>query len=333
MEIRKVQITGGATFIVTLPKGWARAVGLQSGSPVRILSQPPDLLVIQPQREPSARRALLAIENKIGNALVRELIAAYTGGFELIEARGSPISAGQRQTVRETVQGRLMGMEIVEEISDAMIIQYLLDPAKLSAEGTLAKLLQNTRAMFGDALRAVQTGDRDIAHDVVARDIEADRLYLSLSRQFRIGLQNALIQEEDGRDRLHLFDDYTTAAQLERIADHAVKIAQVVHELSAPPPAPIGIELERAGQSALAVMDQAMEALAARNTESAHRALDSGPEVDTRLAGISQALHRLEPETAQLLAIVADSIGRAKDYGANIAETAINAAALDLRAA
>jgi len=332
MEIRKVQITGGATFMVTLPKEWARVVGLQSGSPVRILSQPPDLLVIQPLREPSPRRALLNIAEKTGNTLVRELIAAYTGGFEVIEARGSPISAGQRQTVRETVQGRLMGMEIIEEASDAMIIQYLLDPAKLSAEGTLAKLLQNTRAMFQDALRALQAGGRDIAHDVVARDIEADRLYLSLSRQFRIGLQNALIQEEAGQDRLRLFDDYTAAAQLERIADHAVKIAQVVAQMSTPPPSPIGAELEGAGQSALELMDQAMAALAARNTKSAHQALDDGPAVEAQLTRIGQALHRLEPEMAQLLTIVADSIARAKDYGANIAETAINAAALDLRA-
>jgi phosphate transport system protein len=333
MEIRKVQITGGATFMVTLPKDWAREAQLRSGSPVRIIRQPPDLLVIQPQMEGVVRRGQLAVEGKAGNALVRELIAAYVAGFEVIEARGSPISAGQRQTIRETVQGRLMGMEIVEESSNAVIIQYLLDPAKLSAENTLAKLLQNTRAMFRDALQALSTGNRDAAHDVVTRDIEVDRLFLSLSRQFHIVLQEILLQEQTNLDRLRLFDNYTAAAQLERIADHAVKIAQAIEQLSAASPPAIVADLEGVGQNALALVDQAMEALAARSTDSAHQALDGGPEIDTQLSSISQELHRLDPETAQLVAIVVDSIGRVKDYGANIAETAINAAALGLRVA
>ncbi|HED04227.1 MAG TPA: phosphate uptake regulator PhoU [Candidatus Fraserbacteria bacterium] len=332
MEIRKVQITGGATFMITLPKKWARQVGLQSGSPLRIIAQPPDLLVLQPQKERLPRRALLDLEDKSGEILVRELIAIYIRGFELIEARGAPISAAQRQTVRETVQGRLMGMEIVEESSKAVTVQYLLDPAKLSVEGSLAKLLQNTRAMFQDGLRALGSGDRDTAHDVVARDIEADRLYLSLSRQAHIALQDILIAEQSGLERVQLFDAYTAAAQLERIADHAVKIAQITEQLAAPIPTTVGDQLKETGENASMLVQQAMDALAARSAPLAHSALDSGPNIEAQLYKLSELLHSLEPKRAQLLAVVLDSIGRVKDYGANIAETAINAAALSLSA-
>ncbi|MDX1745320.1 MAG: AbrB/MazE/SpoVT family DNA-binding domain-containing protein, partial [Halobacteriales archaeon] len=34
METRKVQITGGATYTVSLPKDWARANGVEAGSAV-----------------------------------------------------------------------------------------------------------------------------------------------------------------------------------------------------------------------------------------------------------------------------------------------------------
>jgi len=31
-ELRKIQLTGGSTFIVSLPKGWVKKMGLGKGS-------------------------------------------------------------------------------------------------------------------------------------------------------------------------------------------------------------------------------------------------------------------------------------------------------------
>ncbi|TRO56011.1 AbrB/MazE/SpoVT family DNA-binding domain-containing protein, partial [Candidatus Bathyarchaeota archaeon] len=41
-DLRKVQVTGGSTFIISLPKAWVEQMGLQRGSVIRI-SQKDDL--------------------------------------------------------------------------------------------------------------------------------------------------------------------------------------------------------------------------------------------------------------------------------------------------
>ncbi|HNJ81641.1 MAG TPA: AbrB/MazE/SpoVT family DNA-binding domain-containing protein, partial [Methanoregulaceae archaeon] len=40
MEIRKVQITGGSSYVITLPKDWAEEQHIQKNDPLGLLAQP-----------------------------------------------------------------------------------------------------------------------------------------------------------------------------------------------------------------------------------------------------------------------------------------------------
>ena len=40
MDIRRVQVTGGSSFMITLPKEWAESVGLKKNDPVMVVPQP-----------------------------------------------------------------------------------------------------------------------------------------------------------------------------------------------------------------------------------------------------------------------------------------------------
>ncbi|MFB6217089.1 MAG: AbrB/MazE/SpoVT family DNA-binding domain-containing protein, partial [Candidatus Aenigmatarchaeota archaeon] len=51
MYSRKVQITGGSTFMVTLPKAWAEGIGLEPGTEVNMVSIKPNTMVLQPQTQ------------------------------------------------------------------------------------------------------------------------------------------------------------------------------------------------------------------------------------------------------------------------------------------
>ena len=46
-EVRKLQLTGGSTYIVSLPKGWVEKMGLKKGSKVNI-SQMDDMTLRAP---------------------------------------------------------------------------------------------------------------------------------------------------------------------------------------------------------------------------------------------------------------------------------------------
>ena len=45
MEIRRVQMTGGASFVVTLPKDWAEGQKIKKNDPVGLIVQPDGTLL------------------------------------------------------------------------------------------------------------------------------------------------------------------------------------------------------------------------------------------------------------------------------------------------
>jgi len=48
-ELRKIQLTGGSTYIVSLPKGWVEGMGLGRGSVVSVSRMDDLTLCIQPR--------------------------------------------------------------------------------------------------------------------------------------------------------------------------------------------------------------------------------------------------------------------------------------------
>ena len=48
MDVRKVQVTGGSSFVITLPKEWANSINLKKNDPLGIVVQPDGSLIISP---------------------------------------------------------------------------------------------------------------------------------------------------------------------------------------------------------------------------------------------------------------------------------------------
>ena len=46
MEIRRVQVTGGSSFVVTLPKDWADGQKIKKNDPLGLISQPDGTLLV-----------------------------------------------------------------------------------------------------------------------------------------------------------------------------------------------------------------------------------------------------------------------------------------------
>jgi len=329
MEIRKVQITGGATFMVTLPKDWAEAQKLQSGTKMALYPRADGVLLIKPLRESPLRRGELSLGSKSGMVLRREIITLYIAGFDLIEIKGRR-SSEQYRVIKETAQ-RFISVDIIDESADAIVLKALRD--EISLDEWLQRVYRITRSMFNDALDALLAHNKDLAKDVIYRDEEVDRFFLRLSRQLRLALQDPLAEEASTISRLQLFNYHTAARQLERIADHSVKIAHVVESLQKKLPKSTAEGILDVGKLAMSTMDSAVTALQQSELKRAHEVLDSSNPINEKLLKSNKLLRDIDPATAQLLSIVLDSIGRVKDYGANIAETALNAIVPVLRSA
>src|SRR3989449_7098878 len=180
MEGRKLQLTGGSTYVVSLPKPWISATGLKPGDTVFLESMPDGSISVLPRagEKPAARRKVFE-EKEGGNRdhLLRKLIGAYISGFGLIEIRHRPETGPFVRRVAREFCRMAIGPEIIEESRTSMVIQDLSDPAELSPEKSIRRMYMTVRAMLEDAILALKTKDETLAKDVAQRDQEVDRLY------------------------------------------------------------------------------------------------------------------------------------------------------------
>jgi phosphate uptake regulator len=151
-----------------------------------------------------------------------------------------------------------------------------------------------------------------------------------VSRVFRTILRNPSEAAELGFPRDTCFDFQSSARQLERIADHATKIANLALEVEAIPESAAD-PLRRLQDEAAEVPETAMEALLTDDpdeaTDLANEARRGIESVDETVRDVDQQIREFEPQKAQVLGLVVDSLSRTADYGGNIAESALQKAA------
>lgn len=227
METRKIQSIGGSSFSLVLPKKWVNLHKLKDKAYVEINHLQSGQLVVSAGKNKIVHRHKTFIDGIEGEELVRDVIVLYILGFDEVELCAKTISSQQRKIVRETAQ-RLMGMETVEESSTHIYLRNFLDAEKFSFKEYLSKMFLMTRLMFADAVNSFLHNNKELAADVVARDYEVNRIDFLISRM-KNSLLLGKVTEEQVKTSLLEADYYSSIAkQLERIADHAVKIGRLV---------------------------------------------------------------------------------------------------------
>ncbi|TKX77347.1 phosphate uptake regulator PhoU [Halorubrum sp. SD626R] len=329
METRKVQVTGGSTYTVSIPKTWATDNDVEAGTEIEFHPDG-DSLFLTPRSESERTRGTLDISDLSGQALARAVTTMYVSGFDTIELTSQDITTEQRSVIRDAVQS-LVGLEVLEETRDTVVIQDLLDSSELSIHNAVTRMRLISLSMLEDAITALSEHDHDLARDVIGRDDDLDRLWLVVSRIFRATLRTPKAVEELGLPRDVCFDYHSSARQLERIGDHATKIAHLTLNIEDPLPDDVVDAVDDLHADAVEVIDTAMDALFDEDSESAtqraNEARTGVRAIDERVRAIDELLRDLDPARAQLLGLVVDSVLRSADYGGNVAETALQKAA------
>jgi len=329
METRKVQVTGGSTFTVSIPKDWAREHEVSAGDEVGFHPDSGSLL-LTPLSEDDTDEGSIDISGLTGDQLMRSVYTMYVSGFDVIVLEADRITSEQRRAVRKATQG-LVGLEVIEETGTRVVIQDLLDSSELNIHNAVRRMRLISLSMLEDAIEALRTGDQDLAQDVVERDDDVDRLWFVVSRIFRGALRSPQAAQEIGLSREVCFDYHSSARQLERVADHAAKISRVTLDLERDVPEDVIDALDELHADAADIIDTAMTALFSEDSEEATKlgndARAAIPEIDEHARNIDDLLRDLEPRQAQHLGLIVDSLSRSADYGGNIAETALQKAA------
>ena len=199
-----------------------------------------------------------------------------------------------------------------------MTLRTLLNPTDVSIRQTVIQLQLVALSMQHDAVTALETGDTELAKHVIERDDEADRLFHMVDRHLQRALSD--LQEVD---RPEFFGYYTTARNLERVADHAEKVAAITIRVETAPEAVIENIVAFAHRSQDIVEDAASVLLAGGDVDVAYGALAARDELTAELETFDRRLYREDIPDAYLFGLVLDSINRTAEYGGNIAEGAI----------
>ena len=328
METRKVQVTGGSTFTVSIPKGWATENGIEAGNRVEFHPEG-DSLLLSPRTGDETVEGTVEIDELEGSELTRTVFTLYVSGFDVINLEAMRVTASQRRTVRDATQG-LVGLEVIEETGDRVVLQDLLDSSELSIHNAITRMRLVSTTMLDDAVTALTDNDDDLAADVIERDDDVDRLWLMISRVFRSALRNPSTAADIGLPRETCFDYHSSARQLERVADHAAKIGHLTLELDDVPD-DVTDSLTDLHEEAADILEMAMDALleddGSTATALANEARERVRNIDRFTRAVDDLIRDMDAQRAQHLSLIVDSLSRSADYGGNIAETALQKAA------
>jgi len=331
-QLRKVQLTGGSTYVVSLPKNWAKAVGIEPGDYVQLIPQRDMSLLIVPE-EGKKKEGLSEVLIDVSLAenpedVVREFIACYLVGYDIIHLSLGKKATDYRIYIKDVMRRKLVGVEIIDESTNHMTARCLIGHVDFPVKDALNRMHIMALSMHEDAITALKERDVFLARDVVQRDDEVDRLYFFVVRQLKMATEKRFIVEEIGLSSLRDCLGYRLVAKsIERIADHATRIAKTIPtmEYQSIPDNIITLIIQMSVIST-DICQNAMKALYQLSVKKANQAIQRTTQVikleETAIKLILET--KLHITTVIGLRLILESIRRVAEYGADMAEIAIN---------
>lgn len=332
-ETRKIQYTGGSSYIVSLPKRWIQDLRLKQGDHVVIARQGHSTLQITPaSKKISKDQREARIEVTKDNTpyfLARKLISLYFLGFNIIhisQKDAGRLSSEQRQVMKDVVRRVLMGTEIIADSATSITLQVLINLLDLSVDAAFKRMLLIAKSMHRDAILSLRENNIELAKEILKSDDEVDRFSFYIVRQLNIAIKNEHLLKEIGlEDSRNCLGYRIIAKSTERIADHAAIIAKDIIEMETPLNKDIIEKIAEMSNFALQVLDEACLSIFKRDYDSADFAIEKSRRIDTLEKGIIQVASKLtDISIIYRIKIITENIRRVAEYASDIAEIVLN---------
>ncbi|KAA8922315.1 phosphate uptake regulator PhoU [Thermoplasma sp.] len=304
---RKVQVTGGSTYIISLPPEWVKRNNIGKGSEVYVMDQGGDLIVAPPDStEPEITKKITLPGSYTGKPLQRLLTSTYISGFDtLVVVSKDKMTMEMRDDIKRFAKV-VMGIEVIEETSKSIVLQNVLNASTFPLQKAIRRMSLNVSTMIEDTIKAIQDEDDDLIENIILRDDEVDRYQWYIYREVKIRCR-------DDRSNVYIL---VLSRILERIADHAVNICQVIRNRK-----------DIKGKDKMVenliyskdVYNRAMEAFYAKKFEEIDGIINRKGEIISRKY---ELLSILNYDT--VISSIAEEISRIGLYGTDIAELAMD---------
>ncbi|MEM2210915.1 MAG: PhoU domain-containing protein [Nitrososphaerales archaeon] len=233
MEVRRVQRVGSSTLTISIPRDWAKEVGLKRGDIISIKREDDGTLRLIPGilKEPIKVVKCVVDADKCNRPgeLTRILVGLYIIGYDTIQIVSKrDLSSEHLEEIRNVTQ-RLTGLSVVEQTLNQVLMQSFLDPTRFSVEGLLKRIYIITSSMQKAAIRAFKERKLELANEVIYMENEVDKIYWLVVRQLLLVAKNREIGKKIGVEGpLSILGNRVIAKVLEKIGDYSEDLAKNV---------------------------------------------------------------------------------------------------------
>jgi len=328
METRKVQFTGGSSYVITLPIEWIRSMNITKNSPLSIKFQPDGSLLILPQTTEESRVKELELNTddiQDPTFLFRCLVGSYIAGHTAVRITSSGrLTPSTRKAARDFTL-MTVGQQIVDETDSSILIKDLLNPGEMPFDNSLKRMYVIIKTMYQDVLTAVKTKDTLLAQDIIIRDNEIDKLQWLISRQFHLLLHDPSLAEKMHVTLGQALNFLVVSRILERVGDHGVRIAQHLQNIiDRDIESSIITDITSSTELVMHILDSSMQALFSGDLVKANDTIQMVEKLEVLSDSITSVALQKKGTLALSLGYIAESIRRAGEYAADISETIIN---------
>jgi len=328
MEIRKVQVTGGSSYVVTLPKEWVKSTNIKKNDSVGISIQSDGTLLVTPKmttehicREKKINSDI--IEHK--SFLFRRLIAAYISGFNTITITSEKrIQPEIRSTVRLFSQTAI-GQEIVEETDKYITVKDLLNPLEMPFDKTIKRMHIIVKRMHEDSIYSMNHYSPELITEIISRDQEVDRLHWLVARQYNSIMKNMSLAEKM-EITIELSSTFFLISRIiERIGDHVVKITDNIENLQQiKTQEDIIQKINNASTKAQEIFSQSISSFYRKDITASNKNIETVEALHSLCKEIDELAFQQKGLAAISIGNIVESIRRIGEYSQDISENVIN---------
>jgi len=330
-EVRKVQKTGGSTYIVSLPKDWIEESKIKPGEGLIVKRLEDSSLQIMPswmqKKKKSAEATIRVPSNEDPYKIARKVVSFYLVGYSIIRliATDKKISADQREVIKNYIRGKLIGAEVIADSLGEMTLQVLLSYPELSVRDALRRMFLIASSMQKDSISALEKLDKDVAEEVIRLDNEVDRFSMYIIRQIKLAVQDPRMIKEIGlRNARDCLGYRLIVKSVERIADHAALIAEKVKLIKK--------TLEKGALGSIlalsafsnSLLEKSVLALFKDDYETAEQIIVEKEKAKVLEEKVAKSTLGMPHEDAINLRLISESLRRIAEYSSDIAEIVLN---------
>ncbi|TFH31329.1 MAG: phosphate uptake regulator PhoU [Promethearchaeota archaeon] len=230
MDIRKIQLTGKSTYVISLPKSWINDNNIQKQDELGIITQNNGTLLITKntiKEIKSSTKRIRLDKTPDYEKLLRTMFASYISGFTKIIIQSEFVMGVEMRKIVDEFTGSLIGAEIIEATDKSYVISGFKIHQDVKSKDAITLMGYTVRSMLKDFIQGLHTNDQSILENIHKRDAKVNKINHFFSRLMVQFMQNHGVMENSNLTMPIVNCYFIISLYLETIGDNITNLADL----------------------------------------------------------------------------------------------------------